>query len=127
MLRRIVKETRLESSKIGVSSTIATYEYLAPETIKTAKFSKESDIYGLGLLMLETLFERSPGLEISLKLKTEIEKTKGGKQLNDIGSKLIDIVVQCLSIDKNNRPSAELVAEELNLTVNVFSKLSSLK
>ena len=94
--------------------------YIAPEQLCGIRNSKQSDIYGLGILFYEMLtgnlpFERSSSLA---KVQERLRKDPVPPRYyeRDIPPSLQDIILRCLKRNPDNRPLsiAKLVAEVKN-------------
>lgn len=89
------------------SASIGTELYAAPELLEYSHYDQSSDVYGLGLILLE----------LSFKFKTSMEKHK---IINDARKNIIpeskysDVISKCLSYDMTCRPSIDQLITMFN-------------
>ena len=86
--------------------------YAAPEATSPPLQSPKMDIFSFGILLVEMLTDRFPDVEIHDQLITQIKH-------NDY----LRIVNMCLRIEPSERPSAEIIIDELDkltLSLDLF-------
>src|SRR6266536_2296251 len=95
--------------------------YIAPEIFKGAKFSKESDIYSMGMIMWELTTGCQPfaNIEHDADLIYIIIDGKRPEITNDTPEDFANLMKKCWNSDPKKRPSAKKICEILNLWLNV--------
>jgi len=92
------------------SSTLGTYEYLAPEIIQNLSYGREVDIWGLGVLLYELLHGESPfktnvnGENKEIFKKNVKNKIRVKENLSD---ECKDLIKKMLTKDQNKRIKIE--------------------
>jgi len=95
--------------------------YVAPEILKGGKFSKESDIYSMGMIMWELTTGLQPfaNIEHDTDLIYEIIDGKRPEITNDTPEDFARLMKKCWNSDPKKRPSAEKICEIFNLWSNM--------
>jgi len=103
--------------------------YIAPEYIYRGEISAQSDIYSLGLMIIEiTTGEKNSPIEQEPSARAYIEKVRTDWTAQHIAFKYsslhseglqqvhacIEIGLQCVEIDRKNRPSIENIIDKFN-------------
>ncbi|KAI4498947.1 hypothetical protein M0802_006122 [Mischocyttarus mexicanus] len=102
---------------------IGTRLYAAPEQLK-GECNSKSDIYSIGIVLLELLIHAKTNMELCLT----IEAFKKGQVSNSLTlnySKWIPIIYQLIQEDPNKRPSTDILL--LNLTEDKDTTIAQLK
>ncbi|RGB29263.1 kinase-like domain-containing protein, partial [Rhizophagus diaphanus] len=83
--------------------------YIAPEIFKGDKFSKESDIYSLGMIMWELTTGCKPfaDVEHNINLIYEIIDGERPKITNDTPECFVNLMKQCWNSDPSKRPTID--------------------
>ncbi len=95
--------------------------YIAPEIFKGANFSKESDIYSMGMIMWELTTGCKPfaNIEHDSDLIYKIINGKRPEITNDTPEDFANLMKKCWNSDPKKRPSAKKICEILNLWSNM--------
>jgi len=95
--------------------------YIAPEIFKGANFSKESDIYSMGMIMWELTTGCKPfaNIEHDSDLIYKIINGKRPEITNDTPEYFSDLIGKCWNSDLAKRPSAKKICEILYLWLNM--------
>jgi serine/threonine protein kinase len=117
-----------EQTRMNTQNVVGSYGYIAPEYLYRGEISNKSDIYSLGLLILETttMQKNCPGNEPSagsfIKSVREnwtpnhiVSQFPGsdGDRLQQV-NKCIIIGLECVEIDRQKRPTIENILDRLN-------------
>ncbi|XP_051198533.1 cysteine-rich receptor-like protein kinase 6 [Lolium perenne] len=117
-----------EKTRMNTQTVVGSYGYMAPEYIYRGEISTKSDIYSLGILIIETTTGEKNfcGNEPSAKRFVENVRTnwRGQRMLSEYPSLeadglqqvtlCIEIGLQCVDIDRQKRPSIETILDKLN-------------
>ncbi|KAF7111807.1 hypothetical protein CFC21_111771 [Triticum aestivum] len=133
------QQTRLCTQKV-----VGSYGYMAPEYLYRGEISAQSDIYSLGLLIIEiTTREQNCPADNQPSARKFIEKVRKDWTMQHIASMYgsldaeclrqikacIDIGLTCVEIDRRRRPSILEIVEKLSLgssrTSDEVSRVSS--
>eukprot|EP01116_Phalansterium_solitarium_P023777 TRINITY_DN8503_c0_g1_i1.p1 TRINITY_DN8503_c0_g1~~TRINITY_DN8503_c0_g1_i1.p1 ORF type:complete len:1099 (-),score=302.28 TRINITY_DN8503_c0_g1_i1:838-4134(-) len=104
-----VSETLRENVSIEATDFVGSPLYMAPEVIKKDRYSKNADIWSLGITMIEMADTRPPNTDITsmaalpLLLKRPPPTVR---RPNQYSSQFNDFIAQCLVPDPEKRPSA---------------------
>ena len=98
--------------------------YIAPEIFKGSKFSKESDIYSMGMIMWELTTGCKPfdNIEHDTDFIYNIIDGKRPEFTNDTPEDFANLMKKCWNSDPKKRHSAKKICEILNLWLNVNVK-----
>lgn len=93
--------------------------YLAPEYTTTGRFTEKSDVYAFGILVLQIILGKRKLIN-SVRLETEsnrfadfIELDLHGKFVDYEAEKIVRIALLCTHESPDQRPTMEMVIEEL--------------
>lgn len=99
--------------------------WMAPEVINREEFDFSSDIWSVGITVLELLDGYPPFCDLAPKevMKEIVKKPNLEKYTNileeyNCSKELIDFVLKCLDYNKNNRPSAKELLEHKFLALD---------
>jgi serine/threonine protein kinase len=118
----ISKVKKTDETSFTVNSNLGTVGYQAPE-IFNGDFGPHSDIYSLGIMMFEIVFQTSPYTNEELSDDDFKKSVRKGKRPNleqfdflkdEKLTMLIDLMKQCWDLKKNQRPTAAEIIESLN-------------
>ncbi|KAF7013098.1 unnamed protein product [Triticum aestivum] len=117
-----------EQTRMNTQNVVGSYGYIAPEYLYRGEISTKSDIYSLGVLILETTTREEncrgnkPSAEQFIKkvrenwteqhIVSEYPSLKADS-LRQI-KKCIEIGLQCVETDRQRRPSIEAIINQLN-------------
>jgi serine/threonine protein kinase len=132
-----LSRTRIISSyQSKRSSAIGTLRWMAPEALKEQKYSKQSDIYSLGMIIWEISAKcTKPFKDIDNSL-AYIRIVSGGEEIipNDIPKNIQEVIQRCWKSNPSERISLEKIievienADELDSpTIHVGNSIESLK
>jgi serine/threonine protein kinase len=105
------------------NTNLGTLGYQAPELFVNGDFGPHSDIYSLGIMMFEIVFQTSPYTNEELSDDDFKKSVRKGKRPNleqfdflkdEKLTMLIDLMKQCWDLKKNQRPTAAEIIESLN-------------
>uniref|UniRef100_R7WEG5 non-specific serine/threonine protein kinase n=1 Tax=Aegilops tauschii TaxID=37682 RepID=R7WEG5_AEGTA len=117
-----------EQTRMNTQNVVGSYGYIAPEYLYRGEISTKSDIYSLGLLIMETTTgeKNCPGKEPSAVqfIKNVRENWKEQRIASEYPlldadglqqvKKCIEIGLECVEIDRLKRPSIETILDKLN-------------
>uniref|UniRef100_A0ACD6A678 Uncharacterized protein n=1 Tax=Avena sativa TaxID=4498 RepID=A0ACD6A678_AVESA len=118
-----------EQTRICTQTVVGSYGYMAPEYLYRGEISAQSDIYSLGLMIIEiTTKEQNCPDEKQPSARKFIEKVQTTWKPENIPSKYssldseglaevrrcIEIGLECVNIDRKFRPSIEKIVARLN-------------
>lgn len=93
--------------------------YIAPELLRDSKdYSTKTDIYAFGILALQVLSGKINAYEGILEEHSQLIDYFQGGNLENIPAIIRDIIMKCLSINQENRPSLEYIMSKLDEAVN---------
>ncbi|EXX63594.1 uncharacterized protein OCT59_025545 [Rhizophagus irregularis] len=100
--------------------------YVAPEVLKGEKYTKESNIYGFGIIAFEVCTGLPPYQNMSHEEILASEICKGLRPDNDykIPQLIIDLIKSCWDADPLKRPKIEELCNELVNLCNYNSEIS---
>ncbi|RIB15598.1 kinase-like domain-containing protein [Gigaspora rosea] len=95
--------------------------YVAPEILLGQEYTREADIYGLGVMMAEVSTGKCPydGYKFDTKLATKICKGLRPDFVNGTPDCYIELAKKCMDPNPQNRPSAEYI----NLKIKQWKKI----
>ena len=98
--------------------------YIAPEIFKGSGFSKESDVYSMGMIMWELTTGCKPFANVAhdLELIFEIFGGKRPKITEDTPECFANLMKSCWDSDPKKRPSITKISETLNSWSNSKTK-----
>jgi len=117
-----------EQTRANTQNVVGSYGYIAPEYLYRGEISTQSDIYSLGLLIIETTTgEKNQPNHNEPSARDFIEKVRQTWTDGYIASMYskfyandlqevrvcIDIGLECVEIDRKKRPSIESIVERL--------------
>uniref|UniRef100_A0ACD5WBP8 Uncharacterized protein n=2 Tax=Avena sativa TaxID=4498 RepID=A0ACD5WBP8_AVESA len=117
-----------EQTRMNTQNVVGSYGYIAPEYLYKGEISNKSDIYSLGLLILETttMQKNCPGNEPSAVQFIKNVRENWTQQyilsqcphldadrLQQVKT-CIEIGLECVEIDRQKRPSIEKILDRLN-------------
>ena len=116
-----VRQREVDSLTATGTTIIGTPTYMAPEIMRGAHTTGGAvDVYALGVMLFEWLTGKLPGgADPSKFMEMAVKRLRGyGAEdlaaLDSVGSpRLRSLVTRMLSVDPNDRPSADAVASEL--------------
>uniref|UniRef100_A0ACD5WAN7 Uncharacterized protein n=1 Tax=Avena sativa TaxID=4498 RepID=A0ACD5WAN7_AVESA len=118
-----------EQTRANTQNVVGSYGYIAPEYLYRGEISTQSDIYSLGLLIIETTTgEKNQPKQNEPSAREFIEKVHKNWTDGHITSMYphlnknelqevkvcIQIGLECVNIDRKNRPSIETIVEKLD-------------
>jgi serine/threonine protein kinase len=118
-----------EQTRANTQNVVGSYGYIAPEYLYRGEISTQSDIYSLGLLIIETTTgEKNQPKQNEPSARDFIEKVRQTWTYDYIASMFpkfnandlqevrvcIEIGLECVQIDRKKRPSVENIVERLN-------------
>lgn len=118
-----------EQTRLCTQTVVGSYGYMAPEYLYRGEISAQSDIYSLGLMILEiTTREQNCPEDKQPSARKFIEKVQNNWKQENIASKYssldsdrlkqvkrcIEIGLECVNIDRKFRPSIEKIVDRLN-------------
>ena len=118
-----------EQTRLCTQTVVGSYGYMAPEYLYRGEISAQSDIYSLGLVIIEiTTGEQNPREKDQPSARSFVDKVRKEWTLENITSKYssldheslqqvktcIDIGSNCVEIDRTKRPRIEEIVDSLN-------------
>lgn len=115
----ISKFEELAIEKDYRTETVATLQYMAPESMHSSSYTTASDVYAFGVVGWELLSEQPPfegKQEFNLieSVASNKEKLCLSKIKDKVPSELKDLLAQCMSYEAVQRPNAETICEILS-------------
>ncbi|RHZ85681.1 hypothetical protein Glove_63g25 [Diversispora epigaea] len=94
--------------------------FLAPETLSGGKYTQESDMYSLGMIMLEVFTSYPPFYNIphDISLLTSICNGLKPEIKCEVPQSLKDLMEKCWNIEPQDRPTAEELKTQLSKYLN---------
>ncbi|KQJ93966.1 hypothetical protein BRADI_3g07790v3 [Brachypodium distachyon] len=126
-----------EQTRMNTQNVVGSYGYIAPEYLYRGEISTKTDIYSLGLTVLETVTaeKNSASNEPSgvrfIKMVREkwtfdhivsVHPSLSADYLQEITT-CIDIGLECVEIDRQKRPSIENIVDRLNGVVTRYDRI----
>ncbi|KAL8252315.1 hypothetical protein R6Q59_036008 [Mikania micrantha] len=118
-----------ETGETHVSTRVmGTYGYMAPEYIATGHLTAKCDIYGLGMVLLESITGRRAmdaqrpkgqkslvewATRVGPNLKKIMDPRLNGKYPRHLASEYIAVALRCVANNPKDRPSGEEVLQSL--------------
>lgn len=118
-----------EQTRMNTQTVVGSYGYMAPEYLYRGEISAQSDVYSLGLMIIEiTTREKNCPEDNEPSARPYIDKVHRDWRLEHISSKYetlpaeglqqvyacIQIGLECVEIERRNRPSIEKIVDMLN-------------
>ncbi|KQJ88893.1 hypothetical protein BRADI_4g21970v3, partial [Brachypodium distachyon] len=117
-----------EQTRMNTQNVVGSYGYIAPEYLYRGEISNKSDIFSLGLLILETTTgekncpSKEPSAEQFIKnVRKNWTDEHIMRQYSDYDKeclqqvkKCIEIGLECVEIERQKRPSIEKIVDKLN-------------
>lgn len=118
-----------DKTRQNTGNVVGSYGYIAPEYFHSGEISTQSDIYSLGVLMIEiTTGERNSRESNEPSARSYIERIRSEWTPENIASKYsqldaeclqqvhacIQIGLECVHVDPKKRPSIETIINKLN-------------
>ncbi|RGB42884.1 kinase-like domain-containing protein [Rhizophagus diaphanus] len=103
--------------------------YVAPEVLKGKEYSKASDIYGFGIIMIEVLSELPPYHNRAHNSELAFEICKGERPQipRETPQVLKEIILRCIDSNPENRPTAKELKEIFHHWKELLSKNTKIK
>jgi serine/threonine protein kinase len=100
------------------TETVATLQYMAPESMAKSFYSKKSDIYSLGILAFEILSEKPAyGSLEGFDLINNVANKGFRPDLSQLSSKyqeeVLTLIGKCLHQEPEKRPSASQICKTM--------------
>lgn len=107
----------LPKYQINTNTQVGTPYYLSPELVNGDKYSKNTDIWSLGIVLYELIYNKYPHTARNLPyLMRKIKMDDINFPQNDISFKLINICKQMLQKNKYSRPSSDMLYNNITLS-----------
>lgn len=104
------------------SLTVATLEYMSPETLNDSVYFAESDVYSFGVLAFETIFGREYIHLRGFNLINSIVNDKHEPNYSGFNEspQLVELIKRCVAHQHTARPTFKQIVEELEeISVNL--------
>lgn len=115
LLKLLTEDATFSALKVS-----AALGYMAPEYVTTGRFTEKSDGYAYGVIILQILSGKSKLGNLmqlaaeSSRLEDFIDRNLAGEFIHSEVGKLTEIALLCTNEDPEQRPSMEVVIDELN-------------
>jgi len=100
----------------GLSQTVGTPDYMAPEQVKGKRGDARSDLYALGVILYELLPGETPfqgdNVYAAMRAKLQDDPTPPRRLRPDISPALEEIILHALERDPRDRPESALELRE---------------
>jgi len=100
----------------GLSETVGTPDYMAPEQVKGKRGDARTDIYSLGVILYEMLTGETPfqgdNVYAAMRTKLQDDPTPPRRLRPEISPALEEVVLHALERDPRNRPESALELRE---------------
>lgn len=111
----------LPKYQINTNTQVGTPYYLSPELVNGDKYSKNTDIWSLGVVLYEIIYNKYPHTARNLPyLMRKIQMDAINFPQNEVSSKLIDICKKMLEKNKYQRPTSDLLYN--NILISPYIK-----
>ncbi|XP_044507099.1 probable leucine-rich repeat receptor-like protein kinase IMK3 [Mangifera indica] len=127
-----LSRSMIAAANVNVIATAGTFAYRAPELAKLKKANTKTDVYSLGVIMLELLTGKSPGDKMNdvdlPQWVASIIKVEWTNEVSDlelmgdasiIGDELLNtlkLALHCVDPSPSVRPEVQQVLQQLELT-----------
>jgi serine/threonine-protein kinase len=109
-------ETLRKMTWAGLSSTMGTPDYMAPEQIKGKRGDARTDVYALGVILYEMLTGEPPwsadNVYAALRAKMQDDPVPPRRLRAEIGPALEEVILHALEPDPKDRPESALELRE---------------
>lgn len=118
LLKLLTEDATFSALKVS-----AALGYMAPEYVTTGRFTEKSDVYAFGVIILQILSGKSKLGNLMLlaaessRLKDFVDQNLADEFIHSEMGKLTEIALLCTNEDPEQRPSMEVVIDELKQVV----------
>ena len=108
--------TRIKAKRM--TAKIGTYQWMAPEVIAGFKYTEKADVFSYGIILWEIATRDPPyygidGTEVSLKVVREDMRPTISRP-DQYPRPFLDLMEKCWDREPNNRPTFDVIIDELN-------------